>query len=222
MLKREDFTPARARRLADAVLKRGATPFMSEEARKASLAAVLSEVAPGADVWVFAYGSLMWNPAIKVKETRKAQVRGFHRTFSLTLSVGRGSAERPGLMLGIDRGGSCAGVAHLIDAAEVASELQILWYREMLSGAYEPRWLRAEIDGIGHSRALAFALNRAHPRYEGTVSEEIAARRIAAADGFLGSNRDYLFRTIAHLESLGLNDAPLARLAARVRADATP
>lgn len=217
MLQREDFTAERARRLAEAAVERGGTPMMSEEARRASLAAFRATVPSGEDVWVFAYGSLMWNPAIHVKATNRAHIRGYHRTFSLTMSAGRGSIEKPGLMLGIDRGGSCAGVAHCIAAEMVESELQILWYREMLSGAYEPRWVSAEIDAVGRRRALAFALNRSHPRYEGALSEDIVAQRIASADGFLGTNREYLFRTVAHLEALELADAPLARLAERVR-----
>ncbi len=114
LLRREDFTAERARRIAEDALKRGATPLMSEEARKASLAAVRAAVVPGSDVWVFAYGSLMWNPAINVKASRRAHVRGYHRMFCLTMSVGRGTVEKPGLMLGIDRGGSCAGIAETI------------------------------------------------------------------------------------------------------------
>jgi cation transport protein ChaC len=217
MLKREDFTAERARRIAEEVLKRGATPLMSEEARRASLAAVRAAAPPETDVWVFGYGSLMWNPAINVGASKRAHIRGYHRTFCLTVNAGRGTVERPGLMLGIDRGGSCAGIAHCIAAAEVESELTILWYREMLSGAYEPRWLNAEIDDVGRKRVLAFVLNRAHPRYEGTLSEEAMAGRIAAAEGFLGTNRDYLFRTVDHLANVGLTDAPMARLAERVR-----
>jgi cation transport protein ChaC len=217
-LKREDFTAARARRIAENALARGATPLMSEEARKASLAAIRASVPAGSDVWVFGYGSLMWNPAINVKTSQSAHVRGYHRTFCVTIGVGRGSVEKPGLMLGIDRGGSCAGVAHCIGADQVESELTILWYREMLSGAYEPRWINADINKAGRARVLTFVINRAHPRYEGVLEEEMVARRIATAEGFLGTNRDYLFRTVAHLEQAGLTDAPIMKLAERVRA----
>lgn len=215
-LTREDFTVERVRRIAEEVLKRGATPLMSEEARKASLAAIRASVQPDTDVWVFGYGSLMWNPAIHVAESRCSHVRGYHRTFCLTMSAGRGTVEKPGLMLGIDRGGSCAGIAHRIAAVEVESELSILWYREMLSGAYEPRWVNADVDGLGRRRVLAFVINRSHPRYERALPEETIAARIAGAEGFLGTNRDYLFRAVAHLAENGLNDAPLARLAERV------
>jgi len=217
-LRREDFTAARARRIAEEVLKRGAVPLMSEEARQASLAAVRASVPAETDVWVFGYGSLMWNPAIHVVASKRAHVRGYRRNFCLTMSVGRGSIDRPGLMLAIERGGSCAGIAHCIAAQDVESELSILWYREMLTGAYEPRWVNADIEELGRKRVLAFAINRSHPRYEASLNEDQVALRIATAEGLLGSNRDYLYRTVAHLAENGLRDAPLARLAARVEA----
>jgi len=216
-LRREDFTPERIRRIADAAAAAGRIPLMSEEARRASLKAIRESVPAGADAWVFGYGSLMWNPAINVVDSRKAHVRGYHRMFCLNLQVGRGSADKPGLMLGIDRGGSCTGVAHRIAAAQVESELSILWMREMLSGAYEPRWVNADIDGHGRTRTLTFVINRYHPRYEGTLHEDDAARRIAVAQGHLGTNRDYLYRTVKHLADLGIEDGPMHSLEAKVR-----
>jgi cation transport protein ChaC len=193
-LKREDFTIDRVRWIADQAAKRGGIPLMSEEARNASLKAMRSAVAAGTDVWVFGYGSLMWNPAINVADSRKTHVRGYHRTFCLTLTIGRGTAEKPGLMLGIDRGGSCTGIAHRIPAEAVESEL------------------------IGPSRVLSFVINRAHPRYEHGLSEADVAQRLAAAEGVIGTNRDYLYRTVAYLTSLGIADGPLHKLERRVRA----
>jgi len=219
-LRREDFTVERVRRIADAIAASGGVPFMSEEARRASLKAIRASVPVGEDAWVFGYGSLMWNPAINVVDSRKAHVRGYHRTFCLTLSVGRGVPDKPGLMLGIDRGGSCTGVAHRITADEVESELSILWLREMLSGAYEPRWVNADVDGHSRTRVLTFVINRSHPRYEGTLSEADVARRIAHAEGVLGTNRDYLYRTVKHLAELGIDDGPLRSLERRVRESA--
>jgi glutathione-specific gamma-glutamylcyclotransferase len=216
-LTREDFTVERARLIADIMAKRGAVPFMSEEARKASLRAVRASVAEGQDVWVFGYGSLMWNPAIEVAESKRAHVRGYHRIFCLTLNVGRGTVEQPGLMLGIDRGGSVTGVAHRIAAGAVESELSILWMREMLTGVYEPRWVNADVEGKGRTRALTFVINRYHPRYEGALAEDAAAARIAGAEGPLGTNRDYLYRTAQHLAELGIEDGPMHSLEARVR-----
>jgi cation transport protein ChaC len=217
-LRREDFTPERVRRIADAALARGALPLMSEEARRASLKAIREKVPEGKDAWVFGYGSLMWNPAINVVDSRKAHVRGYHRMFCLNLEVGRAIPEKPGLMLGIDRGGSVTGVAHRIAADDVDSELSILWMREMLSGAYEPRWVNADVDGQGKTRVLAFVINRYHPRYEGALSEDDAAARIARAEGLLGTNREYLYRTVRHLADLGIEDGPMRSLETKVRA----
>lgn len=217
-LRREDFTPERVRRIADAAMARGGVPLMSEEARRASLKMIRESVPAGTDAWVFGYGSLMWNPAINVVESKKAHVRGYHRMFCLTLHVGRGAPEKPGLMLGIDRGGSCTGVAHRIAADEVESELSILWMREMLSGAYEPRWVNADVDGKGRTRVLTFVINRYHPRYEGVLPEDEAARRVAQAHGLLGTNRDYLYRTVKHLAELGIEDGPMRSLETKVRA----
>jgi len=220
-LRRDDFTPERVRRIADAAISGGRLPLMSEEARRASLKAALDSVAKGTDAWVFGYGSLMWNPAIEVVESKKAHVRGYHRIFCLTLHVGRGTTEQPGLMLGIDRGGSVTGVAHRIAADAVESELSILWMREMLTGVYEPRWVNADVEGPGNekrrTRALTFVINRYHPRYEGPLNEDAAAVRIAAAQGPLGTNRDYLYRTAQHLAALGIEDGPMHSLEARVR-----
>jgi cation transport protein ChaC len=216
-LRREDFTPERVRRIADAAIARGALPLMSEEARRASLKAIRDSVPSGAKAWVFGYGSLMWNPAINVIDSRKAHVRGYHRTFCLKLEVGRGAPEKPGLMLGIDRGGSCTGMAHCVAAEQVESELSILWMREMLSGVYEPRWVNADVEGLGRTRALAFVINRYHPRYEGVLEEAVAAQRIADASGLLGSNREYLYRTVQHLDEFGIEDGPMHSLERRVR-----
>jgi len=217
-LRREDFTPERVRRLTDAVIARGGIPLMSEEARRASLKMIRASVPEGTDAWVFGYGSLMWNPAIIVADSRKAHVRGYHRQFCLTLQAGRGTPEKPGLMLAIDRGGSVTGMAHRIAADAVESELSILWMREMLSGAYEPRWVNADVEREGRIRALTFVVNRHHPRYEGALAEDRTAQRIADAAGPLGTNRDYLYRTANHLAALGVEDGPLHSLVSRVRA----
>jgi cation transport protein ChaC len=216
-LRREDFTIERVRRLADAVAKRGGVPFMSEEARRASLNAMRESVPAGHDVWVFGYGSLMWNPAINVVDSKKAHVRGYHRTFCLTLGAGRGTPQMPGLMLAIDRGGSCTGVAHCIAAGQVESELGVLWLREMVSGAYEPRWVSADVEGVKRLRVLTFVINRSHPRYEGHLAPDVAAQRIATAKGMLGTNREYLYRTVKYLSDLGIEDGPMHSLERQVR-----
>lgn len=218
LLKREYFTPERVKFYAELFGKVGGMPILSEEERAASLKIVQAGITPGEDVWVFGYGSLMWNPAINVIDSRKARLQGFQRNFCLTIAFGRGTPEKPGLMLALDEGGDCVGVAHRITAAEVESELTILWQREMISGAYDPRWVRTEIDGMGEMQSLTFVINRNHPRYEGRVSAGEMAARIAEAEGVFGTNRDYLYRMNAHLNSLGVSDGPMQELERRVRA----
>ncbi len=217
LLKREFFTNDVLRAYANEMAKLGGDPVMSDEARAQSMRETLADTAPGEDVWVFGYGSLMWNPAINIRESRKARIEGYHRKFCLKLRFGRGSPEKPGLMLGLDEGGECVGVAHRVAAEDVQSELGILWQREMISGAYRPVWLDTEMDGEGDARTVTFVINRDHPRYEDAITPEEAARRIATAEGVLGSNRDYLYRMIACLDSLDLKGGPMHDLERRVR-----
>lgn len=217
-LQREDFTAERLQLLAQATLRNGEQPLISDVERAESLQAIRDAVPQGEDIWVFGYGSLMWNPAIKVAESKPARIEGYHAYFCLSLKIGRGTPEKPGLMLGLDEGsGECLGVAHRIAANEVDSELAVLWFREMFSGAYSPRWVDAEIETVGPRRAIAFVINKAHPRYEGLLDDAIIAERIAASEGFLGTNRDYLYRTVERLSEMGLADGPLHRIALHVR-----
>ena len=217
-LQREDFTAERLQLLAQAALQNGEQTFVTDVERAQSLQTIRDAIPPGDAAWVFGYGSLMWNPAIKVAESRPARIKGYHAYFCLSLKMGRGTPEKPGLMLGLDEGsGECLGVAHRVAADEVDSELTVLWFREMFSGAYNPRWVVAEIEGIGPRRAIAFVVNKAHPRYEGRLDDAIIAERIAASEGFLGTNRDYLYRTVQRLSEMGMVDGPLHRIASRVR-----
>jgi glutathione-specific gamma-glutamylcyclotransferase len=218
LLRREYFTPERIKFYGELFEKIGGMPLMPEEERKASLARTLAAVNPGEDVWFFGYGSLMWNPAINIAASGRARIEGYHRSFCLTIGFGRGTPEKPGLMLALDEGGDCTGVAHRIAADEVQGELDILWQREMLSGAYTPIWIDAEIDGEGTRPAISFVINRDHPRYEGALSEDDVAARVAIAEGVFGSNRDYLYRMIAHLNSIGVAHGPMHDLERRVRA----
>jgi glutathione-specific gamma-glutamylcyclotransferase len=183
---------------------------------EASLAAALAAHDPAADAWLFGYGSLMWNPAIRYAERRVATVRGWHRRYCLWVRAGRGSADCPGLTLGLDRGGSCRGVAFRIAAAEVRDELRLAWRREMLSGAYVARWVGIRCDDGHEGRAIAFVVNRRHERYVRGLTEADIAERIAIAAGRLGSCAEYLEETVAHLGELGLADPGLERLRTQV------
>jgi cation transport protein ChaC len=191
--------------------------FMSAEDRTASLESTLADVAPDRDVWVFGYGSLMWNPAFHHVELRPARLHGWHRKFCLWNTFGRGSPEKPGLMLALERGGACAGVALRIDAAQVRSELGVLWNREMLTGAYLPRWVRLT-SAEGPVDAVTFVVNRAHPRYTGRLPPERVVQLLAHARGPLGECREYLEQTVAELARRGARDGAMHALLRAVRA----
>jgi cation transport protein ChaC len=188
----------------------------TDEELAASLAETLAGRRPGDDVWLFGYGSLIWNPAIRFVEQRVALIHGWHRRFCLSLESGRGSPERPGLMLALDRGGSCRGVAYRFAEDEVEEEMLLVWRREMLSGAYHARWVEAATAG-GPVRAVTFVANRAHDRFLALPDDEVA-ERVATARGAIGSCAEYLAETVTHLERLGFHDASLERIRARIAA----
>jgi cation transport protein ChaC len=186
----------------------------SDEEIAASLEETLASHDPAADIWVFGYGSLMWNPAFDYAERQVGVVRGWHRRFCLWLQMGRGSPENPGLMLALDRGGTCRGVAFRIPAREVRSELLIIWRREMLGTAYLARWVQVQT-ACATFPAITFVVNRAHERYAGKLDDEKAASHIASASGSLGTCASYLQNTLDHLAELGIRDAGLQRIVSR-------
>src|ERR1700748_3224993 len=171
----------------------------------------LSGVAPNEDLWVFAYGSLIWNPIFGVAERRTASLSGFHRSFCLESTFGRGSSSNPGLMLALDIGGSCDGVALKLHRMGRNAELQLLWRREMLTFSYRPLWIMAH-SALGPIRALPFVANRSAKNYLGRLPDVDAASRIASAAGLLGSNLDYLQSTHAGLAEHGIEDPYLSSL----------
>jgi glutathione-specific gamma-glutamylcyclotransferase len=185
--------------------------LLTPEEQRASLASLLEQRPDHGDVWLFAYGSLIWNPLIHFLERRVGTARGYHRYFCLWSRTGRGTTAKPGLTLGLDRGGCCRGVAYRIAAAQAAHELEIVWRREMLTGAYAPRWLKLET-AEGGIHAIAFLINRRHTRYAGRLPEAKIVEAIAGAHGPLGACATYLFNTVAHLEELGIGDRRLQRL----------
>ena len=172
-------------------------------------------------VWIFAYGSLIWDPEFCYAETEAAVLRGYHRSFCLYSYDYRGTPAQPGLVLGLDRGGSCRGMAYRLSADSVAEALDRLWLREM-SGrrVYDMRLLPVRT-GHGTRRALAFTVLRDCPDYAGRLSLDEAARLILGAVGRRGTCRDYFENTLRHLERLGLADGPLRSLADRIEVSTT-
>jgi cation transport protein ChaC len=182
-----------------------------------SLAHTLRGWDEASDLWLFGYGSLMWNPAFDFVEQCPATLHGYHRRFCLWMHMGRGTPERPGMMLALDRGGMCRGLAFRIAAREVREELLLVWRREMLGSAYIPRWIPLSTD-TGRVRAVTFVVNRRHVRYSGRVCDDEAAAAIGAASGALGSCLEYLTRTAQTLAEHGQDDFYLARLLTRIAA----
>ncbi len=209
-LRREDFTEERLARLIKEAGLDSKMGFLTPEKRNEIRHATLKDCA-GKDLWVFAYGSLMWNPAIHTVERRAGLIHGFHRRFCFWVPGGRGTREKPGLMLGLDRGGSCRGIVWRIAAAAVESETEILWRREMITGGYRPRWVSVRTPK-GRVRAVTFVANRNHERYVRGLDQMTMVRSIATAEGHLGRARDYLHNTVLHLDELGFADGPMHRL----------
>lgn len=185
---------------------------LTDEELDASLTAALDSHPPGEDLYLFAYGSLIWNPSFNFVGREKASIEGWSRQFCLWMYMGRGTPEKPGLMLGLDKGGNCDGVAFRLSASTARSELKLVWMREMFASAYVARWITARIGGQ-EVQALTFVVNTANPRYVTGLSDEHIARYIAAAKGSLGTCLEYFVRLRESLSELGQRDELVERLA---------
>lgn len=169
------------------------------------------------DFWVFGYGSLMWNPGFSYLDSTIAKVHGYHRSFCLRSRNYRGTVERPGLVLGLDRGGCCHGVAFKVSKDTSNEVLDYLFDREMLRDSYHPRWVKAAC-GPEIRPALSFVINRNGPDYAPRLSYDEQSETIAQAIGGRGSNYDYLASTIEQLNKLSIPDLRLQSLFRQVRA----
>lgn len=216
MLKREELTSERIDQIVADAHKAGYDFFLTSEERAASLDQALVDHKPSEEVWVFAYGSLMWNPALEFTEALPGKVEGWRRSFCFWTPLGRGTPELPGLMLALEGGGSCEGIAYRLAPDQVRSELAILWNREMLSGVYQARWVPTRLRDGRIVTAVTFVVDTAHCQYCGDLSMERAAHHIAFAEGRRGACRDYLISTAEHARSLGIHDPYLEELMQRV------
>jgi cation transport protein ChaC len=174
------------------------------------------------EVWVYGYGSLMWDPGFHFGEVRLAHLHGYARRFTYWTRIARGTQERPALMLTLEQQHGeqaaccCTGLAFRIDADVAEVETAMLWRREMLRGGYCPTLLPVDTPQ-GPVSALVFACNHAHDDYAGEMPLDVTAAIIAVAAGAIGSNREYLERMVEQLEALGIADAYVEQLLARVR-----
>jgi len=163
------------------------------------------------DLWVFGYGSLMWKPEMEFAESRPALLNGWHRRFCLWQWRWRGSRRNPGLMLALDRGGACRGMAYRLAAPDVRAKVLKVWRREMTGNGYLPRWVTLR-SMQGPLRGLGFVANAESERYAGKISDELIADHMAHACGEAGSSAEYLLQTVLRCEELGIHDRFLWRL----------
>lgn len=184
---------------------------LTEEELDWTLRAVMATHPPRDDLWIFGYGSLMWQPDFPFVERARARVHGFHRSFCVYSHVYRGTRERPGLVLGLDNGGSCNGVAYRVAADQAEMAVEYLIRREMVTRVYMPRWVTARVDGR-IVRAHTYTAAHNHLQYAGRLSDDEALRLILQGHGRGGPNTEYLRNTVHHLDELGISDKPLRRL----------
>lgn len=164
-------------------------------------------------MWVFGYGSLMWKPGFPHGEARPAHIHGYHRALCVWSWVHRGTRARPGLVLGLDRGGSCVGVAHRVAAADRDAAVRYLYARELVTHVYVPVVRSIRIERVGIAAALTFVVDRGHDQYAGRLSAAHAARTIRNARGRSGPNPEYFANTLVHLEALGIGCPRLTEIA---------
>jgi cation transport protein ChaC len=182
--------------------------LLTDTERQASMHDSLAHWDTRSDVWVFGYGSLVWRPEFDFTEQRVALSHGYHRALCLWSRVNRGTPERPGLVFGLDAGGSCRGMAFRIPAGKVLATMQALWRREMPSGAYIPKWLSCRTRQ-GMIQALAFVMNRNTDAYVRDLSRAQVVEIVRNAHGCYGPCVEYVLETARALRLTGIQDKQL-------------
>ncbi len=162
-------------------------------------------------VWVFGYGSLMWNPDFLLAEKRTGTVTGYNRHLCLKSIVYRGTPDYHGLVFGLDKGYSCQGMVYRIAEVNIHSEMQKIWEREMFAGTYIPSWVNVTTKQ-GSISAVTFVINHEHEHYIPDIELEEIAERVVNAEGTCGSCHDYVQNTVKSLHQLGLRDPALEQL----------
>ncbi|MDH6234084.1 cation transport protein ChaC [Mesorhizobium soli] len=170
------------------------------------------------DFWVFGYGSLIWRPGFAHVETRRAHLHGYRRSLCVRSYVHRGTRERPGLVLGLDRGGSCVGLAFRVPGDLREEVVAYLRERELVTNVYLERTHMVQLDAGGNVEAICYVVDRKHEQYAGGLHEAEAASIVAGAVGQSGRNEEYVMNTLKHLEALGIRDHWLERVAGQLNA----
>lgn len=189
---------------------------LSHEELEQSLNATMAIAPTEGHVWIFGYGSLIWNPLFEYEQRELTLLHGYRRRFCLKTELSRGTPDKPGLVLGLEPGGSCRGLAYRIGGSMLNDELKLLWRREMLTGAYCPRWVKLRTS-TKTLQALTFVMNRQYPFYTRGLTDDATAEILATAAGPLGSCAEYLFNTESGLAQHNITDAHLTTLTIKVR-----
>lgn len=173
----------------------------------------------GGDLWIFGYGSLIWRPGFEFLERRAARLVGAHRALCVYSFVHRGTPEKPGLVLGLDRGGNCRGVAYRVAAAAAAATIQYLREREQVTMVYREAWRSVWLDDDPQQRvrSLCYLVDRGHEQFAGRLTLEQQLHHVRQGHGRSGANRDYVLETVQALEKLGFRDRELHLLAERLK-----
>ena len=170
------------------------------------------------DFWVFGYGSLIWRPGFAHTETERARLHGYRRSLCVRSYVHRGTPQRPGLVLGLDRGGSCIGLAFRVPLELRDEVMTYLRERELVTNVYLERTLPVRLATGRTVEAICYVVDRQHVQYAGKLEEEQAAEIVRGAVGQSGPNEDYVFSTVEHLEALGIRDHWMEAVARRLAA----
>lgn len=176
----------------------------------------MAALPPGQEIWIYGYGSLIWRPEFDYVERRHALLHGYHRALCLWSRVNRGTPDNPGLVFGLDAGGSCRGVVFRIDADQAPEIMDALWRREMPSGAYIPRWLNCRTED-GTVSALTFTMNRNTDAYVRELPQEHLLHIVRNAHGSYGPCIDYVLETADALMRHDIVDKRLSALARSLR-----
>jgi glutathione-specific gamma-glutamylcyclotransferase len=174
---------------------------------------------PAQDLWVFGYGSLIWRPGLDYLERHPANIIGMHRSLCVYSFDHRGTPEQPGLVLGLDFGGACRGIAYRVAASHRAATLAYLREREQTTAVYRELVRGVWIEGQPERRvdALCYAVDRGHAQYAGRLSHDRQLQIVRQAHGRSGNNRDYVVETVKALEALNITDHDLHVLAERLK-----
>ncbi|MFK7965219.1 MAG: gamma-glutamylcyclotransferase [Burkholderiaceae bacterium] len=189
---------------------------VSDEAREASRAKTLSQHPANEDLWLFGYGSLIWDPGFHFSEVRVATLEGYQRRFCLRSELGRGSPASPGVMVGLDVGGHCQSLAFKIPASLVHEETRLIWKREMLRRTYQPQFVTLST-AHGNVQALTFIVDPGCTPYMPDMPIEQVAHYVATGAGIYGTSFEYVDNLVIHLEGLGIVDPAVTELHTRAR-----